>query len=109
MEKLKKKTNWLKKIAVFVLACIVISGIIKAGAKYYLDNYWTSGTESLILNNCISQSKASVEKEVSDETIKNYCNCNLQKIKIKYKPKEVGTISTDEWEIFANECVELIK
>ena len=109
METLQKKNNWLKKIIVFVLICVLLSAIIKGGSSYYFDNYWTPGIEKQMLNKCILDSKTYAGEGISDEIITNYCNCNLQKIKTKYKPKEVSTINQNEFETMANECKELIK
>ncbi len=109
METLQKKNNWPKKIIVFVIICVLFSALIKGGSKYYFDNYWTPGIEKQILNKCILDSKTYAGEDVTDEKITNYCNCNLEKIKAKYKPKEVSTINQSEFEAMANECNELIK
>ena len=109
MEMQQKKNIWLKKIALFVLICVLLSFIIKGGSQYYFDNYWSPGIENSILQKCIYESRASADGEISDEVITNYCNCNLKKLKAKYKPKEISTINQHEWEAFAQECSGLIK
>lgn len=109
METLQKRNNWPQKIILFVLACVLISTLLRSGSNYYFSNYWTSGIEKQMLNKCILDSKNNSKEGISEEKIANYCNCNLQKIKAKYKPKEVSTINQNEFEAIANECVELIK
>lgn len=109
METLQKKNNWPKKIIAFVIICVLLSVLIKSGSKHYFDNYWTPGIEKQMVNTCILDSKIYAGEDVSEETITNYCKCNLEKIKAKYKPKEVSTINQNEFEAMANECNELIK
>jgi hypothetical protein len=109
MEINSSKNKWPKRIIAFVVGCVVLSTIIKVGSRYYFDNYWTPGSERILLTRCISESRESAAKEISDNAISEYCDCNLQKVKAKYKPNEVANINTTELETFAIECMNLIK
>ncbi len=110
MEIQLKKNKTLKKVVIFVMVCILLSIIIKSCSKYYMDNYWSPGIEKILLNDCINGLNGYTNEgvEISIEDKNSYCNCNLEKIKSKYKPKELSKISKTEYEQIAMKCLYIL-
>ena len=106
MEIQLKKNKTLKKVAIFILGCIILSVIIKVSSKYYMENYWSPGIEKIMLNDCLTGLNGYTNEgnEISKEAKIAYCNCNLEKIKSKYKPKELSRITKAEYESVAMGC-----
>lgn len=89
MEIKSKKYSLGRKIAIFILGCIMLSAILKASFKYYFDNNWYPGIEKNITANCIDnlKSRQSVGNEISNDAITSYCNCYLEKIMWSFRAK----------------------
>ncbi|MBK9047541.1 MAG: hypothetical protein IPL74_12800 [Bacteroidetes bacterium] len=110
MEIPQKKKNPIKNFAIFILLCLFVVPVVQLGFKNLFSNHWTPEIEKIIQDKCITGLKTRpFAKGVSNKAITSYCNCTIEKLKSKYKPREVSALSIQDFEAMAKECVYLIK
>jgi hypothetical protein len=95
-----------QKVIIFILGCIVVSTIFKTGSKYYFDNYWYPGLEKNILKQCANSLQNSSNSNTFQSEIQSaQCNCYLEKIKSRFRPKDLSSVSKKEYEQIFLECM----